>query len=334
MGRRTWWAQIALLSLRALPILLSGRVLEAQSAAASDSLVVTLLGTGTPNPRIAHLGPSTLVEAGGKRLLFDAGRGTTIRLEQAGIRTASVTATFLTHLHSDHVNGLPDVWLTGWLPPFGGRATPVRLYGPTGTRELARGLETAFAADLRIRSAEEGLPRAGVAFEVTEFARDTTVFEESGVRVRAFLVDHGGQIKPALGYRVDYAGRSVVISGDTRYSPNLVANARGADVVVHEVAMAPAEIADRPPVRYILSIHTAPADVARVFTQVRPRLAVLTHLAIPANPGGRALTPADVLAETRRGYAGAMELGEDLMRISVTDSVRVRRGPGASPTRP
>lgn len=334
MGRRTWWVRFATLLLLALPILPPSRVLAAQSATTSDSLVVTLLGTGTPNPRIAHLGPSTLVEAGGKRLLFDAGRGTTIRLEQAGIRTASVTATFLTHLHSDHVNGLPDVWLTGWLPPFGGRAAPVRLYGPTGTREMARGLELAFAADLRIRSAEEGLPRAGVAFQVTEFERDTTVFEEGGVRVRAFLVDHGGQIKPAFGYRVEYAGRSVVLSGDTRYSPNLVANARGADVVIHEVAMAPAEIADRPPVRYILSVHTEPADVARVFTQARPRLAVLTHLASPPNPGGRALTPADILTETRRGYAGALELGEDLMRISVTDSIRVRRWQGVGRASP
>jgi ribonuclease Z len=153
-----------------------GRVASAQS----DSMVVTLLGTGTPNPRIEHLGPSTLVEAGRQRLVFDVGRGTTIRLEQIGVRAASVTAVFLTHFHSDHTNGLPDLWLTGWLPPFGGRATPFRVVGPSGATALARGLEATYADDVRIRLAEERLPAAGIAITVCEFAADTIVFDEAG----------------------------------------------------------------------------------------------------------------------------------------------------------
>ncbi|HEY0997699.1 MAG TPA: MBL fold metallo-hydrolase [Gemmatimonadaceae bacterium] len=298
-----------------------GRVASAQG----DSIVVTLLGTGTPNPRIDRLGPSTLVAAGGRLLVFDVGRGTTIRLEQAGIRPAAVTAVFITHFHSDHTNGLPDLWLTGWLPPFGGRAVPLRVIGPVGMKELARGLEAAFAADVRIRSAEERLPAEGIVLQASEFATDTIVFDEGGVRVTAFAVDHGEFLKPAVGYRVSHGGRSVVISGDTRYSDNLVRHARGADLLVHEVAMAPGEMLALPPIRKIMSVHTSPDDAARVFAQVQPRLAVFTHFALPPNRTGRSATPAEVLAAARRGYAGRMELGEDLMRITVGDSVVVRR---------
>src|SRR5262245_51268655 len=107
-----------------------------QPSIGGDSIVVTLLGTGTPQPRIDRLGPAILLESGGHRLLFDAGRGVPIRLEQAGVRPGRVEAVFLTHLHSDHTTGLPDLWLTGWLPPAGGRTTPLLVIGPKGTQGL------------------------------------------------------------------------------------------------------------------------------------------------------------------------------------------------------
>lgn len=115
------------------PALLASLVLL-QSPARGDSLVVTLLGTGTPQPRSDRLGPATLVEAGGRTLLFDAGRGVPIRLEEAGIRPGKVQVVFLTHHHSDHTTGLPHLSLTGWLGPFGGRTTALRVIGPTGTQ--------------------------------------------------------------------------------------------------------------------------------------------------------------------------------------------------------
>lgn len=324
--------RLAAFVLVTLPLAALPRSLAAQP----DTIIVTLLGTGTPNPRIAHLGPSTLVEAGGLRLLFDVGRGTTIRLEQLGVRTATVSAVFLTHFHSDHTNGLPDLWLTGWLPPFGGRATPLQLYGPTGAARLAHGLEAAFADDIRIRSTNERLSAQGVALEPHEFASDSVVFESNGVRVSAFAVDHTNAVVLSVGYRVDYRGRSVVISGDTRYSPNLIAHSHGVDVLVHEVAMAPASMQDIPAVRNIMSGHSQPGDLARVFTQAQPRLGVLSHYAIPPNRNGPDLTPADAVAAIRLGYAGRVEAGEDLMQIVIADSIRVVRTPanvGPSPTR-
>jgi ribonuclease Z len=295
-------------------------------AAQCDSMVVTLLGTGTPNPRVDRLGPSILVEAGRHRLLFDAGRGTAIRLEEAGVRTASVTAVFITHHHSDHTSGIPDVWLTGWLPSFGGRKTPFRLIGPAGTAELARGLSIAFAEDVRFRVAEEKLPREGAQITAAEFHGDTVVFDDGGVQVAAFEVDHGGALRPAYGYRIGCGAHAVVVSGDTRYSGNLVRAAKGADVIVHEVAMAPADIMGEPSVQFILGHHTSPADAARVFEATQPRLAVFTHFAFPPNRvSARRVSSADVLAEARKHYRGRMEAGEDLMRIVIGDSIRVDR---------
>lgn len=307
-------------------VLLASRLVVPAAQAQTDSMVVTLLGTGTPNPRLERMGPATLVEAAGHRLLFDAGRGATIRLEQAGIQTGSISVVFITHHHADHTSGIPDIWLTGWLPPLGGRTKPLQLIGPTGTQTLAHGLALAYSEDVRIRVAEEKLPREGALLSAHEFSRDTVVFDDSGVRVEAFEVDHGGALRPAFGYRVTYEGRSVVISGDTRYAENLVRHARGADVILHEVAMAPAEILDQPPVQFILAHHTSPAEAARVFAAARPRLAVFTHFAFPPNRVGNAsATAEDVLAEGRRHYHGRMEAGEDLMRIVIGDSIRVER---------
>ena len=103
-------------------------------AQSADDFTVTLLGTGSPIPAPDRFGPSNLVEVGGQRLVFDLGRGCSIRLWQKQIPLGSIDAHFLTHLHSDHVNGLSDLWLSGWIQTaFGGRKKPFTIYGPPGT---------------------------------------------------------------------------------------------------------------------------------------------------------------------------------------------------------
>jgi len=211
--------------------------LAVTSAAWAQDFKVTLLGTGTPFPVPDRFGAATLVEAGRERLLFDVGRGATIRLNQISVPMGTLNAVFLTHFHSDHTSGIPDLWLTGWIGRYyGNRQSPFRVIGPKGTVSLMQNLERAYAED--IRYADEKNPMEGVAIAASEYASDGVVYDKNGVTVTAFEVDHGALIKPAYGYRVDYEGRSVILSGDTRYSENLEKHAQGATLVVHEVAMA------------------------------------------------------------------------------------------------
>jgi ribonuclease Z len=302
-------------------ILLAPLTIQAQR------LKVILLGTGAPVPRIERFGPSTLVEAGSETLLFDCGRGVTQRLWQLQIPLRNMTAVFLTHLHSDHIVGIPDLWLTGWLPPaYGRRTVPFRVWGPLGTKEMMAHLEKAYQADIRIRTEDEHLPPQGVAI-LAEDITEGVVYDHNGVKVTAFDVDHGAAIKPALGYRIDYGGRSVVISGDTRFSENLIRFATGADVVVHEVAAAKEELLSQSEAaRRIIGHHTTPEDAGKVFDRVKPKLAVYTHIVLlTTDPTISAPTVQDLITLTRKTYAGPLEVGEDLMTVEVGDTVEVRR---------
>jgi ribonuclease Z len=301
-------------------------ILSISTTAWSQSLKVTLLGTGTPIPIVERFGPSILVEAGSEKLLFDCGRGASLRLWQLHVPLSAVTV-FFTHLHSDHIVGFPDLWLTGWLPnPFGHRTEPMRVYGPAGTKAMVQHLEEAYQADIRIRMADEKLPPAGAKIVTTEIT-EGVVYEKNGVRVTAFNVDHGEFIKPAFGYRVDYRGHSVVLSGDTRVSENLIRFSKGTDVLFHEVAAAKREnLSTSEAARRILGHHTTPEDAGRVFTHVSPRLAVYTHIGLfSTDPSIAAPTVEDLLSLTRTTYSGPLEVGEDLMSVEVGDRITVHR---------
>lgn len=297
-------------------------------AAHAQTFRVTLLGTGTPIPRADRFGPSILIEAGAQKLLFDCGRGAPIRLAQIHVPMGQLTAVFLTHLHSDHVAGFPDLWLTGWLanPSFAHRTRPLRVYGPEGTSAMMEALRVAFAADLRIREADEKLPPSGAAIVATEI-HDGVVYDSGGVRVTAFTVDHGDLIKPAFGYRIDYAGHAVVLSGDTRPNENVVHYATGADLLVHEVAMGKAaDAATSAALRRVLAHHSSPEAAGRIFARARPKLVVYSHIGLSSyDPSLAPPTVADLIAATRTTYDGPLEVGEDLMSFEIGSEVRVRR---------
>jgi len=299
----------------------------AAESRADGDFRVTLLGTASPAPRVNRFGPSTLVEAGGQVLLFDAGRGVPIRMGQIKVPIGRIGVLFLTHFHSDHTSGIPDVWLTGWLGPvFGRRQQPFRVIGPTGTKELMANLEKAYALDVKIRTEDEKLPPQGIAVVAEDFQADGVVYEKDGVKVTAFEVDHGDAIKPAFGYRIDYNGHSVVISGDTRYSRNVVKYGTGADLLIHEVAIARPELTSAPFAKAILAHHTSPQDVGRVFAEAKPKLAAYTHLVFLSNEQVPEATVDDVVAQTRETYGGPLEVGEDLMSFEIGEEVVVRRG--------
>ncbi len=287
--------------------------------AQGQQIKVTLLGTGCPPPVMNRFGPSTMIEAGGQKFLFDAGRGALQRLRELEVPWQDVQGVFLTHLHSDHVVGFPDLWLTGWLI-VPGRNVPLRVWGPRGTTDMMSHLKQAYEYDIKIRIQNDGASTEGVALLVEDIS-EGVVYEKSGVKVTAFEVDHA-PVKPAFGYRIDYAGRSVVMSGDTRVSENLIRHAQGVDVLIHEVfAPATLERAGVPPARAknILDYHTTPEQAGQVFTRVKPKLAVYSHICMPT------ATEQDLLPSTRKTYAGPLLLGEDLMAINVGDTIEVKK---------
>lgn len=282
---------------------------------AEDTFRVTLLGTGAPPPVLDRFGPSTLVEVGDRKFIFDAGRGAMQRLFQLGIPFADITGMFLTHHHSDHVVGFPDLWLTGWIGrPWGKRTQPLRVWGPEGTKQMMEHLPLAFAVDIRVR--EKNYPPDGVKLLAQEI-NEGIVFETDGIFVRAFKVDHGGEDLPAFGYRIDYRGRSAVLSGDTTFNENLIHHARGADLVVHEVtAAAGAAAKSVQQLKRIAANHTTPEQAGEIFSRVRPKLAVYNHLLLF---GGA--TAEDLIPATRHRFDGPLVVGEDLLRIEIGQEV-------------
>jgi ribonuclease Z len=284
-----------------------------------DLFRVTLLGTGAPPPVLNRFGPSTLVEVGAEKLIIDAGRGAMQRLHQLGIPFADVTGLLLTHHHSDHVVGFPDLWLTGWIGrPWGMRNTPLQVWGPEGTKNMMDHLPQAFAVDIRVRSKTYGAD--GIKL-VTAEIKEGVVFEKNEIKVTAFEVDHGGEELPAFGYRIDYRGHSAVISGDTTFNENLIRHSQGTDLIVHEVTAAAGSAAEnKEQLGRIRRNHTLPEQAGEVFACVHPRLAVYTHLLLFGSARAEDLIPA-----TRTKYSGPLEVGEDLMAIEIGSTITSHR---------
>lgn len=296
-----------------------------------NAILVTLLGTGGgpggggANMVTERMNANTLVEAGGQAFLFDAGRGAMLRLAQLGSTTIPrIDKIFLTHLHSDHIVDLSDLFLNG----AGRNQRPVlNVYGPAGTAAMTGHLAKAYDWDLNYRANPKNPKLKMVGKDVDE----GVVYDNGSVRVTAFRVDHWPPRKtesdreafPALGYRLEYNGRSVVISGDTRYSRNTIKYAKGADLLIHEVhAGLDEKIVDgaltngngRPQAG---SHHTGPKAAGTIFTRAAPKMALYTHIV-----WGRK-SEQELIALTRETYAGPLTVGKEMMQVRVADTVEI-----------
>lgn len=297
------------------------------TSTSAQELKVTFLGTGAPRPSFERYGPSILVEAGDERLLVDPSWGLRERLMQVGSfeLLTGIDHVLITHLHFDHTIGFTDLWLTGWLY---GRRVPLSVRGPAGTVEMMDHFRKAYDWDVKFRFLV-GVPREGVAIEAQDVVPGI-IYDKGGLKVTAFEVDHmpidletrelldfPGQ---TLGYRFDYGGRSLVLSGDTRPSDTLVEHARGVDVLVHEAQYASPGASEEAKLANVsLSVHTEPNDAAAVFERTKPKMAVYSHIIPPQ------ATKEELEAATP--YDGALIVAHDLMMITIGETIEISDRP-------
>lgn len=275
-----------------------------RSSLLTDSaLHVVICGSGSPLPSAERAGPCTAVIAGGRMFLIDVGPGSTENLRLWGLPVGSLAGVLLTHFHSDHIGELGEVVFASWTS---GRTEPLDVYGPAGVDRVVAGFQAAYELDVSYRVAHHGSdllpPDGGKANAHTiELGDDTpsrVFYDEDGLKMTAFLVEHE-PIAPAVGYRIDYGGRSVVVSGDTIRSANVEAASQGVDVLVHEVlsgaliggAARALESAGNEQtaklLRDTLDYHTFPADVHALAADAEVKLLVMNHL-VPPLPAAQA----------------------------------------------
>jgi ribonuclease Z len=276
----------------------------------STTARVVLLGTGTPIPDPDRSGPSLAIVVNGASYLFDAGPGVVRRATAAAtrdsipaLRVANLRYLFITHLHSDHTLGLPDIMLT---PAVMHRQVPLNVYGPPGTKAMVAGILRAYREDIDLRI--HGLERGDSnAYRVlVHEVKSGLVYRDSNVSVNAFRVPHGSW-RSALGYRIDARGRSIVVSGDTGPTEAIVDACHGCDVLVHEVYSKKGfDRLDSASRRYHSTFHTSALELGDLATRARPKLLVLTHILFFGETGD------EILAEARSRFAGKVVLGTDL----------------------
>ncbi|MEQ5855239.1 MBL fold metallo-hydrolase [Halomonas sp. EF61] len=285
---------------------------------------VVTLGTGTPNILPDRAGTATAVIVNRDEVyLFDAGAGFMETLSQfqsgdkAGLFPDSpeyptfmyptfLDTLFLTHLDSDHVLGIPELLLRGWVLE---RTTPVQVWGPRGTRQIVDGVIEAYQPDIQHRLGSlpigKEAPYTGVVTEIG--SEPGVVYEDHYVTISAFDVPHGSwEAGEAFGYRIEAPDKTIVISGDTSYSESLIEHAQGANILLHEV-MSQSGLESLPEQwqEYMLHAHTSPSQLAEVARQVDPDLLVMIH---PLLLGASEQTLID---EITAAYPGAVELADD-----------------------
>lgn len=276
---------------------------------AESKTQVVLLGTGTPNADPERSGPAVAIVVNGTPYIIDSGPGVVRRAAAAfrkgvrGLEVKNLKTVFITHLHSDHTVGLPDLIFTPWVLE---RKEPLAVYGPRGIKQMVAHLMAAYREDIDIRlNGLEPANRTGyrtIAHEI----KPGVVYKDQNITVKAFLVRHGSW-KHAFGYRFETADRTIVISGDCAYSPEIIENCAGCDVLIHEV-YSQRGFATRPPEwqKYHSQFHTSTRQLGEIAARARPRLLVLYHQLFWGRP------EEEVLGEIREIFSGKVVSGRDL----------------------
>lgn len=293
-----------------------------------DGLYVVLVGSGSPLADPSRAGPATAIIAGERVFLIDAGSGAARNMARFGLPPGLVERVFLTHFHSDHIDGLGELLLQRWAG--GAHEAPLPVYGPAGVDQVVSGFNLAYGLDQGYRIAHHGediVPPGGFGGEARAFdgTGETVVLEEDGLRITAFPVEHA-PVNPAVGYRFDYKGRAVTITGDTAPFQSLVTYARGSDILISEalnrdmvgLIQAEAEANDLANIAHIMAdipdYHMTPVDAAETAQAGEVRMLVLNHI-VPALPSP--YLNSFFIAKARQHYNGKFIVGQDGMMFSL-----------------
>lgn len=271
---------------------------------------LTLLGTGCPSPSHLRYGPSSLVSYEGTNYLIDAGSGVTQRLSEAGIKPGEIDYFFITHLHSDHIVDLYQLFISGW---HTGRETKFKVIGPKGLKSHFDKIIEAYKEELDLRKEWEKRPNVeGLAYEITEINNELKI-ELDNATIESVKVDHH-PVDPAFGYKFILGPKNIIFSGDTRYCEVLEKSSKDADILVHEVFVG----LDYDPVRMssdtienISDYHTTPEDVGLLASNASVKKLILNHFVPP-------VFDEDVLVERiAKHFDGEIVVGKDLMQFDI-----------------
>lgn len=270
---------------------------------------VVLLGTGTPNADPERFGPSIAIVVNNTPYVIDCGPGVVRRAAAAykkgvtGLEVSKLNRLFVTHLHSDHTSGYPDFIFT---PAVLERTEPLQVFGPSGIKSMTDHILKAYEQDMEIRihGLEYG-QQSAYEVKATEI-KPGVIYKDSNITVKAFLVNHGSW-KEAYGYRFETPDKVIVISGDCTFSESVIENAKGCDVLIHEVYSADG-LTRRPAKwqKYHSQFHTSTMDVAKVAAVVKPKLLILTHQLMWD------VSEEALIEEIRKNYDGKIISGHDL----------------------
>jgi len=294
-----------------------------------EEIRVTILGSGDPFVKKSQASASVLIEVGNDEhdvFFFDLGSGALANFNGLGLPVTSTTKVFLTHLHADHVGDMATLL---WSLAKSGRRDPVEVWGPAGeyrplgTRAFTQHLEAAMAWDMESMCGHPGQSGARAITTEVPFDRTAAVYEHNGVTITSFPVIH--VLNGAVGYRLDFAGRSVVFSGDTRPCHPLVDACDGADLLIHETfpsapvfarkAGVPEDLAEA----IVNGVHTSPAMAGKVFERAGARMSAMWHLAVDHETVG------PVMSEMRTHHDGPVVISQDLTVFNITKDAVVAR---------
>jgi ribonuclease BN (tRNA processing enzyme) len=288
---------------------------SAMPPASSKDIEIVILGSGYPTPDPDRQGPSLAIVVKGKAYLVDAGTGIVRQANAAFLRgtpalqPVELDIAFLTHLHSDHTLGLPDLILTPWISE---RTKPLRVYGPDGTKEMVAHILEAFREDIRVRTTGlEGGNMTGYKVEAHD-VQPGNIYQDDNVSVKAFLIKHGSW-KEALGYRFDTVGKSIVVSGDTAPAESVVEACGGCDALVHEVYSGRGMPANKRSMsvdqwmKYMSGFQSSALELGELAARAKPKMLILTHWILLGNA-----KPGDLVREIRGNYSGPIVIAHDL----------------------